>query len=160
MLLKLNKLYFLYKKNIFILNLFLSLNFIQTKGQETKWHFLLQNNNLNEFVQLNGKANFTLVNGVLTGTSKLNTPNSFLATKTKYSNFILEFDVLIDNDLNSGVQFRSESLKIIVHKKTCTPSSNCKVVLLSNTKITEEVHTEILRKASLLEQEAKNKKPK
>jgi hypothetical protein len=34
------------------------------------------------------------------------------------------------------------------------------VVLLSNTKITEEVHTEILRKASLLEQEAKNKKPK
>jgi hypothetical protein len=111
MLLKLNKLYFLYKKNIFILNLFLLLNFIQTKGQETKWHFLLQNNNLNEFVQLNGKANFTLVNGVLTGTSKLNTPNSFLATKTKYSNFILEFDVLIDNDLNSGVQFRSESLK-------------------------------------------------
>ena len=49
--------------------------------------------------------------GVLIGTSKLNTPNSFLATKTKYSNFILEFDVLIDNDLNSGVQFRSESLK-------------------------------------------------
>ena len=111
MLLKLNKLYFLYKKNIFILNLFLLINFIQLKGQETKWYNLLQNNNLNEFVQLNGKANFTLKNGVLIGTSKLNTPNSFLATKTKYSNFILEFDVLIDNDLNSGVQFRSESLK-------------------------------------------------
>jgi hypothetical protein len=59
-----------------------------------------------------------------------------------------------------GNDIRSESLKIIVHKKTCTPSSNCKVVLLSNTKITEEVHSEILRKASLLEQEAKNKKPK
>ena len=41
----------------------------------------------------------------------MNTPNSFLATKSKYSDFILEFDVLIDNDLNSGVQFRSQSNK-------------------------------------------------
>ena len=99
MLLKLNKLYFLYKKSIFILNLFLLINFIQLKGQETKWHNLLQNNNLNEFVQLNGKANFTLKNGVLIGTSKLNTPNSFLATKTKYSNFILSGTILRETKL-------------------------------------------------------------
>ena len=90
MLLKLNKLYFLYKKSIFILNLILLINFIQLKGQETKWHNLLQNNNLNEFVQLNGKANFALKNGVLIGTSKLNTPNSFLATKTKSDSFYVK----------------------------------------------------------------------
>ena len=36
--------------------------------------------------------------------------------------------------------------------------SNCKVVLLSKTKIKEELHTTILRKAALLEQESKKKK--
>ena len=111
MLLKLNELYFSPKKNIFTLILFLLLIALQLKGQETKWQNLLQNNNLNDFVRLNGKADFTLKDGILIGTSKLNTPNSFLATKTKYSNFILEFDVLVDYNLNSGVQFRSESLK-------------------------------------------------
>ena len=55
---------------------------------------------------------------------------------------------------------RSESLKVIVHQKICTANLNCRVVLLSNTKIKEELHTTILRKAALLEKESKNKKKK
>ena len=55
-------------------------------------------------------------------------------------------------------EVRSESLKVIVHQKTCTNVSNCKVVLLSKTKIKEELHSTILRKAALLEQESKKKK--
>ena len=59
-----------------------------------------------------------------------------------------------------GNEIRSESLKVIVHKKTCLSNQNCKVVLLNKTKIREEVHASILRKAALLDKENKNKKKK
>ncbi|HBK93603.1 MAG TPA: DUF1080 domain-containing protein, partial [Porphyromonadaceae bacterium] len=35
----------------------------------------------------------------------------FLATNKMYDDFILEFDFKVDDGLNSGVQFRSNSLK-------------------------------------------------
>ena len=59
-----------------------------------------------------------------------------------------------------GNEIRSESLKVIVHQKICSTNLNCKVVLLSDTKIKEELHTAILRKAALLEKQSKNKKKK
>ena len=59
-----------------------------------------------------------------------------------------------------GNEIRSESLKVIVHQKICSANLNCRIVLLSNTKIKEELHTTILRKAALLEKESKNKKKK
>ena len=73
------------------------------------WEFLLTGNDLSNFHQLNGEATYKAENGELIGISKLNTPNSFMATKKTYSDFILEFDVWVENGLNSGVQFRSES---------------------------------------------------
>ncbi len=71
------------------------------------WKPLFEHAQLKEFQQLNGTATYTLENGVLTGTTKHNTPNSFLATKEKYGDFILEFEVLLEFGMNSGVQFRS-----------------------------------------------------
>mgnify|MGYP001416940833 CR=1 FL=1 len=53
---------------------------------------------------------------------------------------------------------RSESLKVIVHQKICSNNFECKVSLLSDTKIKEELHSEILRKAALLEKQSKRKK--
>ena len=98
------------KYHLFLL-LFL-FNFVSTLyAQESEWKYLFKDNSLKQFVKLNGKADFKLENGILTGTSKLKTPNSFLATKAEYDDFILEFDVLLDYGLNSGVQFRSESTK-------------------------------------------------
>ena len=59
----------------------------------------------------------------------------------------------LSNEISAG------SLKIIVHQKTCaTQKNNCKVSLLSNSKIGSELNTVILRKASLLEKEIKTKK--
>ena len=78
--------------------------------QEVAWKNLLQNNNLDNFKQLNGEAEFRLENEILVGISKQHTPNSFLATRKRYSDFILEFEVKVDFGLNSGVQFRSESI--------------------------------------------------
>ena len=37
------------------------------------------------------------------GISKTSTPNTFLATKDDYGDFILEYEAKIDPDLNAGV---------------------------------------------------------
>ncbi len=55
-------------------------------------------------------------------------------------------------------EIRSDSIKIIVHKKTCNVQSNCNISLLANTVIKEELRSTILREASLLEKEQKKKK--
>ena len=57
-------------------------------------------------------------------------------------------------------EIRRESLKVIVHQKTCSSNLDCRVILLNNTKIKEELHTTILKKAALLEKESKEKKKK
>jgi len=67
-------------------------------------------NNLDNWEQLNGDADYELVNGTIEGFSVINSPNSFLCTKDHYGDFILEFDALVDSELNSGIQIRSQSL--------------------------------------------------
>ena len=67
-------------------------------------------NNLDNWEQLNGDADYQFINGTIEGSSALNSPNSFLCTKEHYGDFILEFDVLVDPEMNSGVQIRSHSL--------------------------------------------------
>jgi hypothetical protein len=75
------------------------------------WQKLFNEKNLDDWQQLNGQANYELKDGVITGTSVYGSPNSFLATKKTYTDFILEFEVLDDPKLNSGVQIRSLSNK-------------------------------------------------
>ncbi len=53
---------------------------------------------------------------------------------------------------------RSDSLKIIVHKKKCSNRDNCSVTLVKNSKISNELRSTILNKAAILEKESKNKK--
>jgi len=68
---------------------------------------LFNGQNLDNFEVLNGTAPYEIVGDMIVGTTKEGSPNSFLATKNEYSDFILEFDVLVDPELNSGVQIRS-----------------------------------------------------
>ncbi|WP_425234225.1 3-keto-disaccharide hydrolase [Ulvibacterium sp.] len=77
---------------------------------QDNWEMLFNGKDLKNFEQLNGNAKYEIKDGQLIGTSKLDTPNSFMATKKTYGDFILEFDVFVENGLNSGVQFRSLSL--------------------------------------------------
>jgi hypothetical protein len=76
-----------------------------TNGQ---WENLIKED-LNNWIQLNGTASYELKDGVIKGTTVLNSPNSFLCSKINYGDFILEYDFLVDPDMNSGVQIRSES---------------------------------------------------
>jgi Domain of Unknown Function (DUF1080) len=70
---------------------------------------LFNGKDLKGWKPLNGHAKFEVVNGTITGTTVYGEPNSFLATEKEYGDFILEFEFLLEDDMNSGVQFRSES---------------------------------------------------
>lgn len=78
--------------------------------QSDGWQDLFNGKDLSGFKQLNGKAPYHVEDGCLVGTTKAGEPNSFLSTEQLYGDFILEFEVLCDPSMNSGVQFRSESL--------------------------------------------------
>jgi hypothetical protein len=78
-------------------------------SSDGRWVKLFNGKDLAGFKQLDGKAPYRVEDGMLVGTSVKGQPNSFLATEQDYGDFILEFDVLCDTVLNSGVQFRSES---------------------------------------------------
>ena len=55
-------------------------------------------------------------------------------------------------------EIRSDSLKIIIHKKKCSTQQNCKTFLQENSKIISELRRSILTKASILEKEKKDLK--
>lgn len=95
------------KIHLFSISLLCFLSF--SSYAQDDWESLFNGKDFSNFEQLNGTAPYKVENEEMVGISKLNTPNSFLATKKTYSDFILEFDVFVDNGLNSGVQFRSLS---------------------------------------------------
>jgi hypothetical protein len=78
-----------------------------------KWENPFNGKDLTGWERLNGTAEYTIVKGEIIGTSKINTPNTFLATTRTYGDFILEYEMKMDEGLNSGVQIRSESKKEI-----------------------------------------------
>ncbi len=74
-----------------------------------EWVPLFNGKNLDGWEQKNGLAKYEAKDGCILGSSVPNSPNSFLCTKKNYGDFELEFEVMCDKDLNSGVQIRSES---------------------------------------------------
>ncbi|HEX7905413.1 MAG TPA: DUF1080 domain-containing protein [Chitinophagaceae bacterium] len=74
------------------------------------WISLFNGKDLTGFRQLNGKAIYEAKNGEIVGTTVSNEPNSFLATTETYGNFILELELFVDPSMNSGIQFRSQSI--------------------------------------------------
>jgi hypothetical protein len=55
-------------------------------------------------------------------------------------------------------EIRSDSLKIIIHKKVCDSKSNCQTVISDSSLIKNELRSTILNKAALLEKSDKEKK--
>ena len=69
---------------------------------------LFNGKNLDGWEQHSGKAEYRVEEGAVVGKTVAGTGNSFLCTKIKYGDFILEFEFKVAKDMNSGVQFRSE----------------------------------------------------
>ncbi len=96
------------KKNLTLLILFFLIFNIVTIAQDG-WTNLFNGKDLSGWEQLNGEAKYEVVDGMIVGTTVMNTPNSFIRTEKVYSDFIFEVELLVAEDMNSGIQFRSES---------------------------------------------------
>jgi hypothetical protein len=83
---------------------------VSTQAAENGWTKLFNGKNLEGWKVLNGTAEFKVENNTIVGISKTNTANTFLATEKVYDNFILECEFKADNEVNSGIQIRSNSL--------------------------------------------------
>lgn len=84
---------------------------IKVSAQQNQlWENLFNGKNLDGWKVINGSAKYEAKDGMIVGTTVAGSPNSFLATEKTFGDFILEFEFkLSDEDMNSGVQFRSES---------------------------------------------------
>lgn len=88
-----------------------SFTFIMCAQQEeSPWENLIKGNTLEGWSTKGGKAKYENIDGVIVGTTVKHTPNTFLTTDKMYSDFILELDFKVAPDLNSGIQFRSNSI--------------------------------------------------
>ncbi|MBN1781408.1 DUF1080 domain-containing protein [bacterium] len=76
---------------------------------EDGWVNLYNGRDLENWIILNGSAEFEARPDMIAGVTRMNTPNTFLATRRTYGDFILEYEVKTDPALNSGVQIRSLS---------------------------------------------------
>ncbi len=80
------------------------------KCAETPWQNLFNGKDLTGWVQKGGEAKYFVEDGYIVGeTVNDATRNSFLCTEKSFCDFILELEFIDDPDLNSGVQFRSET---------------------------------------------------
>ena len=84
-----------------------------------------------------------------------------------YSGGVIITDWYSDNSESDSIkitirflsnEIRSDSLKVIVHKKVCKTSSNCTVNISQSNIIKDELRSTILSKAALLEKSDKKKK--
>ena len=74
------------------------------------WVDLFDGKTLAGWHPLGGKAEFHAENGEIVGTARPDTPNTFLVTDRSYGDFDLQFEVMLDPALNSGVQIRSAAV--------------------------------------------------
>lgn len=75
----------------------------------SKWIKLFDGETLDGWTQKNGEATYMVMDGTIVGTTAEGSRNSFLCTEKEYGDFELEFEVKVDNGLNSGVQIRSKT---------------------------------------------------
>ncbi len=96
------------KKSHLILSVFL-LNVSFSLYADNGWQQLFNGKTLKGWTQINGEAKYYVENGEMVGETLLGSPNSFLCTEENYGDFILEYDLLLEAPVNSGVQIRSAS---------------------------------------------------
>ncbi len=79
--------------------------------QKNEWAPLFDGKTLNGWSVHSGFAKYHVEDGAIVGTTVKGSPNTFLCTDREYGDFLLEFEVLLDPRLNSGVQIRSKIAK-------------------------------------------------
>ena len=116
-----------------------------------------------------GKTNYEFSSSNPMWRASLETLDFLPLTTVDYSGGAIITDWYSNSDNDSSDQIkitirflsneiRSDSLKIIVHRKTCFDNNNCKTILSNSSVIKDELRATILRRASLLEKSDKEKK--
>ena len=85
----------------------LALAFFSAPLVAGEWIELFDGETLNGWIQHNGYATYRVEDGTIVGRTSAGSPNSFLCTTTHFSDFELEFEVKVHDELNSGVMIRS-----------------------------------------------------
>lgn len=80
-------------------------------AQKEKWTSLFDGKTLTGWNKKGGNATYAVANGEIVGTTMENTPNTFLCTDKLYDNFVLELELSLGGEMNSGIQFRSNVRK-------------------------------------------------
>ena len=102
------------KNTASILLLTMLTNFLLAKHHEKgDLKSIFNGKNLDGWSQKNGTATYRIEKGAIVGKTKEGSPNSFLCTDKLYGDFELQFEVkLINDELNSGVQIRSQTKEL------------------------------------------------
>ncbi|GAC1301673.1 MAG: DUF1080 domain-containing protein [Mucilaginibacter sp.] len=91
-----------------VLTLAVTLPFGAHAQSSGAWHNLFDGKTLNGWKRVAGTADYKVENGVIVGTTVMNSGNTFLVTEKEYGDFILELDAMIESPVsNSGIQTRS-----------------------------------------------------
>ena len=102
------------KNTAYILLLTMLTNFSLAKHHEKgDFKSIFNGKNLDGWTQKNGTATYRIEKDAIVGKTKEGSPNSFLCTDKLYGDFELQFEVkLINDELNSGVQIRSQTKEL------------------------------------------------
>ena len=76
-------------------------------AQNAGWRSLFNGKTLDGWYVCNGSAPYTVEDGAIVGRTVVGSPNSFLCSKESFGDFILEYEVWVATNLNSGMQLRS-----------------------------------------------------
>ena len=124
---------------------------------------------INKMLKGRGNTNFQFSSSNPLWRASLETLDFLPMTTVDYAGGMIISDWYSDNTASSNesikitIRFlsnevRSNSLKIIVHKKICKSISSCNTSILENSAISQELITTIVRKAALMEKADKEKK--
>lgn len=90
---------------------FLVLTSVASADHHEGWVNMFNGKTLAGWTQKNGYAKYEVVDNAIKGTTAKGSPNSFLCSVKEYGDFEFEFEVKVSNELNSGVQIRSQTKK-------------------------------------------------
>ena len=97
-------------RRFLVVPLLLAIGAVAGEGHAAEgWIALFDRRTLDGWVQRNGTAEYRVEDGAIIGRTSEGSPNSFLTTEQAYGDFELEFEVKVDDALNSGVQIRSRT---------------------------------------------------
>ena len=124
---------------------------------------------INKLLSRSGNTNFQFSSSNPMWRASLETLDFMPTTTVDYAGGMIISDWYSDNSggnnesLKITVRFlsnevRSDSIKIIVHKKICKSISSCSTTVLENSTISQELTSAIIKKAALMDKKSKEKK--